>query len=402
MKLHGLLAEFKDVDGILNAARAVRDEGYKKWDTHTPFPIHGMDPAMGLGKSWVPLIVLVCGIAGGIGGLALQWWTNAVDYPWIVSGKPLFSVPANIPIVFETTVLLAAFGAVFGMIFLNNLPKLFHPLFASKKFVEGVTDDKFFVYIESEDPKFSRERTLRLLESLGPVSIEEIEDEEEVTLPTLSPQMKWSVGSVIFCLVLIPPLYIARAQAKDRTAPRVQLIPDMDQQPRVNSQAASPIFLDGRGMRSYVSGTVPRGGAHTDSAYYTGAESEQWVSNPLPIDMDLLKRGQERFNIYCSPCHGYDGSGKGAIHTRAQKLREPNWVPPLAMYDSTVIARPDGHLFNTITNGIRNMPAYGDQISVDDRWAIVSYIRALQKSQHATLEEVPAEERERLRAEEPK
>ena len=399
-KLHGLLAEFGDVDSILAASRAVRDKGFKKWDTHTPFPIHGMDPAMGLKKSLVPKIVFCCGLLGAVGGLLLQYWTNSVDYPWIISGKPLFSVPANIPIVFETTVLLSAFGAVFGMIFLNNLPRLYNPLFTSKNFVSGATDDKFFVYIEAQDPKFSPDRTRELLQSLNPVSIEEIEEETETWIPTLSPQMSWALGSIIFCLILIPPIYIARAQAKDRDTPRVQLIPDMDQQPRVNAQTASPIFLDGRGMRNYVEGTVPRGGAQTDTGYYTGAEGETWVSNPVKIDMDLLKRGQERFNIYCTACHGMDGMGKGPIAVRAQNLREPNWVPPLSLTDATVIEREDGHIFNTITNGIRNMPAYGDQIHVEDRWAIVAYVRALQKSQHATLQDVPAEQREQLRQEE--
>ncbi len=396
MKLHGLLAEFKDVDSILKASRAIRDKGFKKWDTHTPFPIHGMDPAMGLKKSLIPKIVLGGGLIGGVGGLALQWWTNAVDYPWIVSGKPLFSVPANIPIVFETTVLLAAFGAVFGMFILNNLPSLYNPLFSSKNFVQGATDDKFFVYIEAQDPKFAPDRVRELLESLNPESIEEIEEEEDEWVPKLSPQMAWTLGSIVFCLVLIPPIYIARAQAKDRNSPRVQLIPDMDQQPRVNAQSASPIFIDGRGMRNYVQGTVARGGAQTDTGYYVGAVGETWVDNPLKVDMALLERGKERFDIYCALCHGFDGLGKGPIATRAANLREPNWVPPLSMTDSTVLEREDGHLFNTITNGIRNMPAYGDQISVEDRWAIVAYVRALQKSQHATLKDLPSEERERL------
>ncbi|MCB1088086.1 MAG: DUF3341 domain-containing protein [Verrucomicrobiae bacterium] len=378
MKLHGLLGEFKDIESILKASAAIRDKGFKKWDTYTPFPVHGIEKAMGIKKSLVPKIVFTCGLIGGIGGLGLQWWTNAVNYPWIVSGKPLFSVPANIPIVFETTVLLAAFGAVFGMIFLNKLPQLYSPLFTSKNFSQGATNDKFFVYIEAQDPKFSPDRTRELLESLNAVTVEEIEEEEHAWSPSLSPKMAWSIGSIVFCLILIPPLYIARAQAKDRTTTRVQLIPDMDQQPRVNAQAASTIFVDGRGMRNYVDGTVPRGGAQTNTGYYTGAENEEWVSNPLPVNRALLERGQNRFDIYCAACHGIDGSGNGPIAIRAKRLREPNWVPPLAMTDSTVLERPDGHLFNTITNGIRNMPAYGDQIHVEDRWAIVAYIRALQ------------------------
>lgn len=399
MKLHGLLAEFKDVDSILKAASTVRDKGFTKWDVHTPFPVHGMDPAMGIGKSWVPLIVLICGLTGGLGGLFLQYYTNVVDYPWIVSGKPLFSAPANIPIIFETTVLLAAFGAVLGMILLNNLPQLYSPLFRSKRFVEGATDDKFFVYIQADDPRFAEARTRELLESLHPTAIEAIEEEIEDYTPAVSRKMAWTVGSVLFCLVLVPPVYIARAQAKDRQTTRVQLIPDMDQQPRVNSQTASPLFRDGRGMRPYVVGTVARGNARSDAGYYTGAENQTWVSNPLPIDRELLERGRERYNIYCAVCHGRDGLGQGPVAVRATKLREPEWVPPLSLTDATVLERADGHLFNTITNGIRNMPAYGDQIPVKDRWAIVAYVRALQRSRHASEADLPAEELERLRRE---
>jgi hypothetical protein len=174
-KLYGILAEFDAVDPVMGAARAVRDAGYKRWDVYTPFPVHGMNEAMGMRDSRLPWIVLGGGIFGCLGGVLMQWWMNAVDYPYWISGKPLWSLPANIPVAFETTVLCAALAAVFGMLFLNDLPRMYHPTARSLAF-RRVTDDRFFVCIESDDPKFDRERTAALLLSTRPISMEWLEE----------------------------------------------------------------------------------------------------------------------------------------------------------------------------------------------------------------------------------
>jgi hypothetical protein len=174
-QLVALLAEYETVDQIMAAARKVRDAGYQVWDVHSPFPIHGIDKAMGLKPSILPWLVLGGGIAGCLAGIGLVWYTNAHDYPFLISGKPLFSLPANIPVIFETTVLLAAFAAVFGMLGLNHLPMLFNPLFKKARF-RRATDDRFFVVIEVADEKFDAVRTRELLESTHPVAIEEVQD----------------------------------------------------------------------------------------------------------------------------------------------------------------------------------------------------------------------------------
>ncbi len=162
----GIIAEFETPKQLLEAAKKVRDAGYRHYDCHSPFPIHGMDDAMGEKRSPVGWIVGVMGFIGGTGALTLEWWTSAVDYPFIISGKPYFSVPAFIPIMFELTILLAAFGAVFGMLHLNRLPMLNHPVFESERF-EQVTDDKFFVSILAKDSQFDETKTAEFLESLG-------------------------------------------------------------------------------------------------------------------------------------------------------------------------------------------------------------------------------------------
>jgi hypothetical protein len=174
-ELAGYLAEFVDVDSVMSAAEVVRDAGYTRWDVHSPFPVHGMDEAMGIRTTILPWLVLGGGLAGLGGALLMQWWMNAYDYGYLVSGKPLFSLPAFIPIMFEATVLIASLTAVFGMLFLNKLPMLYNPLFKSDRF-RRVTNDRFFVVIDATDPKFDEIETENLLRSTNPVAIEQVED----------------------------------------------------------------------------------------------------------------------------------------------------------------------------------------------------------------------------------
>ena len=174
-RLWGLMAEFDNVPDTVAAAAKTRDAGFRRWDTHTPFPVHGLCEAMGMRDTRLPWAVLAAGICGAIGGLALQYWTNAVDYPFVISGKPLFSLPANIPIVFECAVLFAALTAFKGMLIANRLPCHYRPVFKSERF-RRVTQDRFFIVIEATDPLFDRAKTRSFLESLGGLSVEEVED----------------------------------------------------------------------------------------------------------------------------------------------------------------------------------------------------------------------------------
>jgi hypothetical protein len=172
------LAEFSSPDSCLKAAEKVRDAGYQHWDVHTPYPVHGMDRAMGMGDSALGWIVLVCGLTGVSLAMLMIWWMNGVDYPLIIGGKPGFAPPSMVPIMFELTVLLSAFGAVFGMFHLNRLPRHHHPVFYSERFA-GFSNDKFFISIEAEDQAFDLEKTKALLESLGPDYLELVREEDE-------------------------------------------------------------------------------------------------------------------------------------------------------------------------------------------------------------------------------
>ena len=171
----GYLVEFENVDSVLSAATKVRDAGYTKWDVHTPFPVHGMDRAMGIRYTKLPIVVLCGGLTGMGIGVLMQWWMNAVAYPYIISGKPFFSLPANIPIIFELTILFSALTAVFGMFGFNQLPQWRHGVFSSERF-KRATDDRFFISIEAKDPKFDEKRTADFMAGLGGSQVEALEE----------------------------------------------------------------------------------------------------------------------------------------------------------------------------------------------------------------------------------
>lgn len=174
-KLYGILAEFRNPKELTDVARKMVESGYTKFDTFSPFPIHGMDKAMNLKKSKLGWIVLLHGLVGFTGAISMMYFMAVVDYPINISGKPFLNGPAWVPITFELTVLLSAFGAVFGMFFLNGLPKLHNPLFNVDRF-KKVTDDGFFAYIEAEDSLFEAEKVRKLFEEAGATHIEEVYD----------------------------------------------------------------------------------------------------------------------------------------------------------------------------------------------------------------------------------
>ena len=175
MKPYAILAEFNSASEIYHACEGVRDAGYSAWDAHTPFPVHGLDGAMGLSRSKVPWVSLIAGLTGASLAFLLQSWISVDAYKLVIAGKPYFSWQAFVPVTFEVGVLFAAFGAVFGMFHFNRLPQHYHPLFRSERFAR-VTDDKFFISIEVADPKFNEEATKALLTDLGASHVEMVED----------------------------------------------------------------------------------------------------------------------------------------------------------------------------------------------------------------------------------
>jgi len=238
----------------------------------------------------------------------------------------------------------------------------------------------------------------------------------ELPVPPLPRPPFWMVALALISVVVtwLPLAIIARARVSKSAEPRIQIMQDMGSQPKFREQMTNPLFADGREMRPKIPGTVSRTDLEEDDHYYRGfirvydASGGKWTVkflDGLPpqvkLTQQLLERGQQRFNIYCYVCHGYDGSGHGPVNEQAMLLKANgvtgmSWTPAATITEARVRQQSDGQIFNTITNGYRSMPSYGLQIPVADRWAIVAYLRALQFTQSAPVSVVPPEVRKNL------
>jgi mono/diheme cytochrome c family protein len=394
-RLYGVLAEYDTPGELVEAARKVRDAGFTEFDCYSPFPVHGIDEAMGIKRTILPVLIFGGGFAGTIGGLLLQWWCNAYNWPWNISGKPSWSIPANIPIAFETTILLAVFTSFFGMWILNKLPQVWHPFFRNERF-NHVTDDAFLLGIEARDRRFDAEGTPKLLADAGAIGVENVYLDPD---PASRQMPKWITAFIVAstAFALIPFAIAAKARTSHSSEPHIHIFPDMDFQPKYKSDQAMDLFADGRENRGELAGTVARGSLNADDLFYRGLDNGAWATGfpkQLDVNEQLMKRGKNRFEIYCTPCHGYDGRGMGAVPTRVAAgggaWQARNLVDAA---NPVVIDMPNGQLFNTISNGYNTMMGYAAQIPYADRWAIVLYVRALQRSQNASLEDIPADHR---------
>lgn len=193
------------------------------------------------------------------------------------------------------------------------------------------------------------------------------------------------VASLVFAVIVL-----GGCRGMHKESSPIHLNPNMDDQPMYKAMGHSDFFEDGRAMRPPVPGTVARGLLREDTEFYYGrTEAGGYVtSNPMPITMEVLERGQNRYNIFCSVCHSASGDGLGIIMTG-----QYGYTPSPSFHDERILESEDGYLYEVIANGVRNMPAYGPQLAVSDRWAVVAYIRALQRSQDASLADIPVNQR---------
>ena len=396
-ELHGVLAEYDTPDQLISAAHKVRQAGFEKWDTYSPFPVHGIDAAMGIKMTVLPWFTLIAGLTGLATAIIMQWWMNAYDYPWLISGKPTWSIPANVPIMFELTVLFSAITTLVGMLMLNGLPHPSHALDQVKRFAR-VTDDKFFLLIQAADPKFDEKDTRELIDATHPVAVEDVL-EDRVTPDKMPAGLVYGL-IVVTCAAVVPVALAVKARHSKSGDPRIHLIQDMDSQPKYKAQRENTIFADGRADREALPGTVAVGHLNEDDHFFRGRAEGGWART-FPAQVELteatMARGKQRFGIFCAPCHGQGGLGDGMIHKRAEGLAQGGWIQPTNVTQEYLRNMPVGELYNAIANGVRNMPAYGSQIAPEDRWAIVMYLRALQRGQAGALTDVPESERSSLK-----
>jgi mono/diheme cytochrome c family protein len=318
----------------------------------------------------------------------------------------LWSIPANIPIAYELTILLASITAFLGMWTFNKLPQVWHPFFRNDRFLRA-TDDGFFVGIEARDRRFDLEKTKQLLQDAGAIAIEPCYYDPD---PKSRMMPKWITAFIVAstAFALIPFALAAKARNSHSSEPHFHIFPDMDYQPKYKSDQAMDAFADGRENRGDIPGTVARGHLQADDVFYHGLEGEPgaqtWTTGfpkaypdgrPFVVDMALLERGRNRFEIYCTPCHGFDGRGQGMVPERVKasgglwQARNLVEAPDAKGNGGVVVQMPNGQLFNTISNGFNTMLGYAAQIPHADRWAIVAYVRALQRAQNASKEDVP-------------
>lgn len=440
-KACGWMAEFENEHDLLHAAERVRDAGYTKTDAFTPFPVHGIDHALGIKPTILPFIVLCAGLTGLCTALLMQWWMNGVDYKYIISGKPFGITPASIPVSFELTILFSAFTSVLGMLALNGLPRFSNPVFTSAKF-DRATNDRFFLYVDATDKYYNRESVKELLSSVHANSLDEvIEDSTSSELP------RWILlGALLIVLAgLIPAAIVLNMRASFSDLPRWHVFFDMDFQPKKKPQQTTTIFKDGRTMRPQVPGTISRGQLDQQDPFYLGydplkvkttsidGEKQIYVSTgdsvanvsaispavqppagtpaagapaaaatpalpfleklPIEANEENIKLGKAKYEIYCSACHGYSGFGDGLVSKRAASLAQDTWTPPSSLHLDRIQKQPVGQIFHTISKGQGKMASYASSITPQERWSIVLYVRALQRSRNANIEDVPVDQR---------
>lgn len=368
--LYSYTGIFDTPDEIIHAAGKVAEEGYKEYDVNTPYPVHGMDAAMKLKPSRLGYFALVFGLSGTFAAVLLMTWMTAFDYPIVIGGKPFFALPAFVPIIFEVTVLAASVSTVLTMLFVFfKFPNNSHPLHDTD-YMKAVTSDKYGISIHAEDKLFEEEKVKLLLESLGAKNITaRYFDEEELNVRHVVFEPKF-IG-------LLVAIFIVVSGATYVTLNKLMYITPFDwmmEQGKVIPQETNIVFADGYGMRPPVEGTVSRG---MMPYKYKGKPEEAGLNlaNPLTPNKENFALGENKYNIYCSPCHGYYGEGDSRLRGQF-----PN---PPSIHSEKVRNWTDGRIFHVITEGQNVMPSYTSQLSREERWAVVLYIRALQRSLNA-------------------
>ncbi|MGE5353135.1 MAG: quinol:electron acceptor oxidoreductase subunit ActD [Acidobacteriota bacterium] len=373
--LFAVTALFDTPAEILFAVRAVREAGYTNYDVNTPYPVHGMDNAMKLKPSTLSYVALVLGLTGTFSAIFFMWWVSAVNYPLVIGGKPYFSLPAFIPITFEVTVLLASIGTVVAMLFIYfKLPNNSYPLHDTE-YMKSVSSDKFGIVILARDPKFDEGEIASLFKDLKAGSVTSVYlDADEIGTAHRVFEPKF--------LTFLAGVFIMTAVATYLSLNYIlywQPFNWMAEQRKVTPQSKSTYFSDSFGMRMPVEGTIARGFIPYP---YKGnqAAASKYLINPLVPSKEVLAKGQDKFNTFCSPCHGYFGKGDS-------RLRGQFPAPP-SLQSEKVRNYKDGDIYHIITEGQNIMPSYAKQITREERWAVIHYLRALQRSQNAKESDV--------------
>ncbi len=368
--LYGITGIFNTPDEIIHAAKSVSDKGYKKYDVNTPYPVHGMDQAMKLPPSKLGYVALVFGLSGTIAAVLMMTWMMVIDYPNIIGGKPYFALPAFVPIMFEVTVLSAAIATVSTMIAVFfKFPNLVHPLHDTQ-YMKKVSSDKYGLYIQAEDELFNEDEVKNLLAELGASEVEPVYfDNEEVNHEHKVLEPRFIGLLILVAIITSGSVYFSLNKLMFMTP-----FNWMMEQNKVRPQTISTVFSDGYAMRPPVEGTVSRN--EVPYQFKDNPEAAgKYLKNPLIPSEENISLGQTKYDIYCSPCHGYHAEGDSRLRGQF-----PN---PPSLHSEKSREWSDGSIFHVITEGQNIMPSYASQLTRQERWAIVLYVRVLQRSLNA-------------------
>lgn len=369
-KLYAYTALFNTPNEIIKAAKTVSDKGYSNFDINTPYPVHGMDSAMKLPPSKLGFVTLFAGLGGMSLALLMMGWMMGIDYPIVIGGKPFFPLPAFIPITFELTVLLATLTTVGALLFIFfKFPNNKHPLHDTN-YIKNVSSDKYGVCIEAIDPKFNEDEIKSLFTSLNASVIEPIYfDNEEVNFKIKVTESKFLGFLFAVAVFFSISTYLHLNKL-------LYIIPFswMAEQEKIIVQEESDLFENGSGMLTPVEGTVARGFIPYPFKSKP-EEAGKFLVNPLIPDEENLTIGKNKYDIYCSPCHGYLGEGDSRLRGQF-----PN---PPSLHSEKLRNWSDGSIYHVIVEGQNIMPSYNSQLSRNERWAVVNYLRVLQRSLNA-------------------
>ena len=368
--LFSITALFDSADAIIQAAEETSKAGYTRYDVNTPYPVHGMDRAMKLKTSKLGFFALALGLAGAISAVGLMTWITLVDYPLVIGGKPFWSWPAFVPVAFEVTVLTASVLTVVSMIVIYfKFPNNSHPLHDTL-YLKRVSSDRFGISIQADDPRFDERAVRELLQKAGGKEI----------APVYFDMEDLSHGQQLFDARFLAILLVTAVLVSGATYVAFNKIAFMEPfnwmmaQNKLKAQQPSDLFKDGIGMRPPVEGTVARGFLPY-ALKGRPDEAGKTLVNPLLPTQEVIEKGRTKYLTFCSPCHGH--FGRGDTRLRGQF---PN---PPTLHSDKVRNWPDGSIFHVITEGQNVMPSYATQVPREDRWAIVQYIRVLQRAQNA-------------------
>lgn len=371
--IFGVVGLFGSADELLAAIPKLKRKGFAKLEAYTPYPVHGIGEVLDLPKSKLGVLVFLIGSIACVAAFTLEWWTSTKAYPLLTAGKPYNGWQGWVLVMVESTILFSTITAGIGMLFaFNKLPYFGNPMLQSEA-IKTITRDRFALLIASTNGDLDTEDAAGALRETGAESIEVI-GEPEHARPGLG--WWWRTASAIVGASVVAGCGMWWAI---RTYPTVKPMANMEVQPRLDAQTPDAFFANGRAMQRPPDGTEPRGlmpilDTLPDSAANT-------LINPLPVTLPVLERGRAVFNVHCAVCHDRLGSGKPWLDSTYQAV-------PVNLESDPMRTAADGFLYWVISQGIRTMPGYAADIPPDDRWAVVRYIRALQRSQAAPVRDL--------------